>query len=76
MIRRHADGFIKSITDQISSAIGSERDDRKASCLKINATVEAIRRAFHAHSELSDVTIIGALYDIEAGVVTFHEATE
>ncbi len=66
-----ADGYIQTITDKIAKAILSEKDERKASCLNVKNTVTSIKQAFSEHSELSAIQVVGALYDIRTGVVTF-----
>ena len=59
-------GYIKSITDEIRKAIGSETDGLKASCLNAKRSVEVIKQ--HVGSEL---TVIGAIYHTEDGHVEF-----
>lgn len=63
------DGFIKYITDEISEAIGSERDPRKACCLNVTHAVSRLKSEFNSHPEISDAVIEGALYDISTGEV-------
>jgi len=65
------EGYTKKITDKISEAIGNETDEHRAVCLNIKRTVEVIRASFRKHSRLSSMKVIGALYDIETGVVEF-----
>ena len=66
-------GYIKKITDQISAAIGDEQDEIKASCLNAERTVHVIRASFEKHSSLAGIKVVGAIYDIETGVVEFKD---
>ncbi len=68
-IAGRSDGYIKYITDAIQDAIGEEVDDRMASRLHVSRNVEILRSAFRDHKELWGLSIQGALYDIETGVV-------
>ncbi len=70
-ISGESSGYIKSITDKVSRAIGCETDDRKACCLNAQATAATIRSAFAEHPELSGIRVISALYDISSGEVDF-----
>lgn len=63
------EGYIQSITNEIRLAIGDEKDERKASELNVRRNVGLIKDAFGEHPELSRMTTIGALYDIETGEV-------
>lgn len=67
------EGYIKSITDQIHLAIGTEKDERKASALNIRRGVKLIREAFSEHPELKDMKTVGGLYDIKTGRVDWLE---
>lgn len=64
-----AEGFIKSITDEIKSAIGDEKDAYKASCLNVNNSIKRITDAIHIPS----LKVVGAIYNIEDGSVEFME---
>ena len=64
-----AEGFIKSITDEIKSAIGDETDGYKASCLNVNNSIKRIADAL----DIPGLKVVGAIYDIEKGSVEFME---
>ncbi len=66
-------GYVKSITDKIAAAIHSEADPCKASILNIRNTVSCIRTVFDENEEMAKAEIVGALYDLESGKVTFLE---
>ena len=68
-----AEGNIKFLTDAILSAIGGEKDDYKACGLNVRKGVETIKKAFDGHEEikLSEVDVVGAIYDIKDGHVEF-----
>ncbi|MCD8379892.1 MAG: carbonic anhydrase [Lachnospiraceae bacterium] len=72
-ISGHADRYIKKITDKISAAIKTETDTTKASCLNINNTVATIRDVLLEQDNIPNVRIMGALYDVRSGEVTFYE---
>ena len=59
------DGYIKSITDEILKAIGSEKDELKACCLNVKHSCEVIKNSL----QIQDV--IGAVYHLESGKVEF-----
>ena len=63
------EGYIKSITDEIHLAIGSEKDERKASELNVRRNVHLIQEAFADHPELQTMKTVGAVYDVETGRV-------
>lgn len=65
-----AEGFIKSITDEILSAIGDEKDELKASCLNVERSVSAIRDGLKL-SDASSLKACGAMYHIDSGKVEF-----
>ncbi|MDE5933116.1 MAG: carbonic anhydrase [Lachnospiraceae bacterium] len=66
----HADGFIKTITDEIKTAIGDETDGYKASCLNVENSIKKIKSNLHM---ADGVKIVGAIYHIEDGRVEFME---
>lgn len=72
-IEGHADGFIKSITDEIKSAIGNETDGYKASCLNVNHGVEQLRKSLNIPEcgDENGVKVVGAVYHINDGHVEF-----
>ena len=65
------DKFIKYIIEDITEAIGTETDDYKATVLNVKHGVNIIRNAFHDHPDIEDgeLDVLGAVYDIETGVV-------
>ena len=65
------DKFIKYIIDDIHEAIGDETDDYKATVLNVKHGVNIIQNAFHDHPDIEDgeLDVLGAVYDIETGVV-------
>lgn len=65
-------GCLSALTRPIEQAIGNEKDDIKACELNVNASLAALK----GNSEVQDlmskgVEVVGAIYDIETGVVTF-----
>ena len=65
----HHDGFITYIVEDVLEAIGEEKDPDAACKLNVRHGVERIRTEFADHPEVSDVEIIGAVYDITSGEV-------
>jgi carbonic anhydrase len=65
------DKFIKYIIEDITEAIGTETDDYKATVLNVKHGVNIIQNAFHDHPDIEDgeLDVLGAVYDIETGVV-------
>ena len=63
------DGFVQYITDDITEAIGDERDPYEASCLNVRHAVGILNREFEQHPEVGKAVIEGALYDIRSGAV-------
>ena len=61
----HADGYIRSLTDEIQKAIGQERDPDEACRRNALYGAERIRQAFRDPS----VEVRAALYDIRTGAV-------
>ncbi|MBO6138347.1 MAG: carbonic anhydrase [Lachnospiraceae bacterium] len=63
----HAPSFIKTITDEIKKAVGSEKDPYKASRLNVEHSVAVINEKL---TEIRDkCEVKGAIYDIESGKV-------
>lgn len=71
----HTGGFIKAITDEIQSAIGTEKDENKACCLNVKHGVEKIEKALKipAGGEKNGLRVVGAVYNIEDGSVKFFD---
>lgn len=67
------DGHIKFITDEISLAIGEERDEFKACCLNVERSVKIISENVDMmHMEEEDgLQVVGAIYHLENGKVEF-----
>ena len=72
-IAGHSGGFIDYILKDINEAIGSEKDDYKASCLNIRHGVQRIRHEFQIHPIEDDrqIEVVGAIYHVEDGSVEF-----
>lgn len=72
------DGFIRYITDEILAAIGQERDPAAASRLNVQHAVAMIRREFADHPEIptADLDVLGAVYDIETGELSWLDDEE
>ena len=69
-IGHEPEGYVKSITDEIKKAIGSETDDYKASCLNVLHSVKKIKEDLAIDGK-SDLCVCGALYHLEDGRVEF-----
>lgn len=67
-ISSEPDGHVKFITDEIRRAIGTEKDETKASCLNAQNAVRVIKENINLSN---GVEVISALYDIESGKVNF-----
>ena len=67
----HADGFIRSITDEIAAAIGEETDPLRACEKNVLWAVGRIREEFAEHPEIEKVRVEGAVYDVLDGSVRF-----
>ena len=71
-IHHDPDGHIKYITDDIREAIGSERDEYKAACLNVLHSVKVItENTDMLRMEAEGLEIVGAIYHIESGEVSF-----
>ena len=68
-----ADGHIKYITDSIQKAIGEETDAYRACVLNVQVAVCEIQEAFAHETDpvLQHEQVVGAVYDIETGTVSF-----
>ncbi len=64
------EGFVKYITDEISKAIGEEKDEWQASCLNVKRSVSTIRDSLGIGEE-DDLKVCGAVYRIGSGEVEF-----
>ena len=74
-INHSPEGYIRFITDEIRAAIGDETDPYKASCLNVRRSIELIESSIviQLDEEEEDLRVIGAMYDIETGEVTFMD---
>lgn len=72
------DGHIKYITDEISLAIGEEKDEFKACCLNVQRSVRLIDSNIDIHhmEEEEGLRVMGAIYHLEDGRVEFLETAE
>ena len=61
-------GFVKSITDEIKRAIGTETDGVKASILNVKNSVSKIKELIN---KTDGLLIAGALYHTDSGIVDF-----
>ena len=67
-IGHNAENYIKYITDEISKAIGEEKDDYKACCLNVKNSMKVIEDSLGLQQ---DVQVCGAVYHLEDGSVEF-----
>lgn len=63
-----AEGYIHYLTDDIKSAIGNEKDYATAVELNTRAVVREVQKEFGKM-----VTVVGAIYNIETGEVSWLE---
>lgn len=70
-IAGHSGGFIDYILQDISQAIGEEKDDYRASCRNVEHGVDRIRHelAIHPIEDEKGLEVIGGIYHIEDGRV-------
>ena len=70
-IKGSTEGYIHYITDDIREAIGTEKNDYKATVLNVKHGVNVIRRAFREHPEIQSdgLDIVGAVYNVDTGKV-------
>ncbi len=66
-------GYVKYITDEIKRAIGGETDGTKAAVLNVKYGVAKIKKLL---KETDGLTIIGALYHTDSGIVDFDILSE
>ena len=71
-INHDPSGYIKFITDEIKTAIGSEKDDYRACCLNVRHSIAMIESSFEIHREEEHgLKVVGALYRLADGRVEF-----
>lgn len=61
-------GYVKFIADEIKRAVGNEADPVKASVLNVKQSVAKIEKLL----DISDMTVVGALYHTDSGIVDFE----
>ena len=64
-------GYVKYITDEIRKAIGDEKDAAKACCLNVQRSVSVIKESLSEMVENGNLTVCGAIYQIDSGKVEF-----
>ncbi len=71
-IHHDPQGYIKYITDEISRAIGPEKDPYRAACLNVKQSISVIESSLSIQEdEARGLQVLGAIYDIETGKVDF-----
>ncbi len=72
-IKREKGRYIDYILQDVSYAIGDEKDEFKASCLNVQYAVEKVRHEFEIHPIEHDegLKVVGAICHIENGHVEF-----
>ena len=71
-INHDPEGYIKFITDEISLAIGNEKDEYRACLLNVERSVSVIEESFDIkREEEHGLKVLGAIYHIEDGRVEF-----
>ncbi len=67
------DGYIKYITDEISAAIGGERDEFKACRLNVKHSCEMIERSLTIQNDEKEhgLKVLPAIYHLDSGEVEF-----
>ena len=69
-IHHDPEGYIKFITDEITKAIGKEKDSYKAACLNVQRSIDLIESSLIIQKdEEQGLAVVGAMYDIESGKV-------
>ena len=69
----HGGGYIDYIAKDIAEAIGTEKDPYRATCLNVKHCCSTIESSLQIQKdeEKYGLKVIGAVYDIESGEVTF-----
>ena len=74
-INHKPENYIKFITDEISKAIGEEKDSYKACCLNVRHSVKRIEDSLEIRQEEEHgLQVYGAIYHLEDGRVEFLES--
>ncbi len=73
-IHHSPEGYIKFITDEIQKAIGEETDPYEAACLNVKYSIRQIEESLVIREEEENgLVVVGAMYDIEKGAVSFFD---
>ena len=73
-IHHDPEGYIKFITDEIQKAAGEETDPYEAGCRNVRYSMKRIEESLVIrNAEERGLLVVGAMYDIETGEVTFLE---
>ena len=74
-VRNQGHSYIKSITEKVSEAIGTEKDQRKAEVLNAKYGVGCLKKSevLSKLEKQDKLKIISAMYDIESGEVIFED---
>ena len=69
----HSSGYIKYIADEIVEAIGDEKDPREACRLNVVHSVDTIEHSLQIQKDEEEygLRVMGAIYDLDSGVVEF-----
>lgn len=67
------DGYIKFVTDEITKAIGDEKDEYRACCLNVQHSKDTIEHSLQIQADEREygLRVIGAIYHLEDGHVEF-----
>lgn len=71
------DGYIKFVTDEITKAIGDEKDEYRACCLNVLHSKDTIEHSLQIQADEREygLRVIGAIYHLEDGRVEFFSET-
>ena len=72
-INHKPDGYIRYITDEITKAIGDEKNEYKACCLNVRHSCEIIEHSLQIQKDEREygLKVLGAIYHLETGRVEF-----
>ena len=67
------EGYIKYITDEITKAIGDEKDEFRACCLNVEHSCDIIEHSLQIQKDEKEygLKVLGAIYHLESGEVEF-----
>lgn len=66
-LHHHNEGYVKHITDEILKAVGDEKDEAKACRLNVKHSCRVIEDGLKGYG----LTVVGAVYHLESGMVEF-----